>query len=193
MDQKKRCFMLMVIILPLVMLGSLVMASDDSRARSTLRGLKAVYVQVESLDPELKKEFKKEELTEVLLQLSAERKLETAGIKVIPEEDFGKSDSKSILYINVQVLMPEALRKYAYTVEGQQISKPEWAGRYVYRVDLEVRQMVSLMRDSTIRELSTTWSTGSLGFRRLSRIKEDVNDRLDAFINAYLAVNPKQG
>jgi hypothetical protein len=189
MDQKKRWCILMVIILALVMLGSLVMASDDSRARSTLRGLEAVYVQVESLDPQLKREG----LTEVLLQLSTERKVGAAGIKVLPEEDFGRSDSKSILYLNVQILMPEALKKYGYTVEGQQISKPEGVVRYVYRIDLELRQMVSLMRDPTIRELSTTWSTGSLGFRRLSRIKEDVNDHVDAFINAYLAVNLKQG
>jgi len=192
MKGKRLWFVSTLIILALVMPDSLVMASDDSKARSTLRRLEAVYVQVATLDPELKKEFQKEGLTEELLQIGIGRRLEAAGIKVIPEEDFGKSDPKRILCINVQILTPEALTKYGYSVEGQQISKSERVERYVYRVDVEVRQTVSLVRDPTIKELAATWSTGSFGFRRLSRIKEDVNDQVDAFINAYLAVNPNQ-
>ena len=167
------------------------LAMDDGESRSTLRGLQAVYVQVENLDPELKKELKKGGLTEETLQIRIERRLEVAGIKMLSGEEFQSTDFTGILYVNVRILTPEILKKYTYTVEGERVPKGGPTERYLYAIDVEVRQKVSLLRNQDVKGLATTWSTGSLGFRRLSGIQMDVTDQVDIFANAYLSVKSK--
>ena len=144
-----------------------------------------------NLDPELKKELKKGGLTEDTLQNVVERKLEAAGVKVLSCEEFKKSDFAGMLYLNVRILMPETLQKYTYTVDGERVPKGGATERYLYRIDVDLRQMVSLLRKPHVRGLSTTWSIGSLGFRRLNRIQADVTEQIQTFISAYTGVNPK--
>ena len=167
------------------------MAMDDRESRSTLQGLRAVYVKVENLDPELKKELKKGGLTEETLQTRIERRLEVAGIKVLSDEEFQSTDFTGILYVNVGILMPETLKKYTYTVDGERVPKGGPTEKYLYTIDVELRQMVSLLRNPVVKGLATTWSTGSIGFRRLGGIQMDVADQVDTFANAYLSVKSK--
>jgi hypothetical protein len=114
--------------------------------------------------------------------------MEKGGIKVLQEEDLQKSQYCGILYVNLQILRPDTEKKW-YTVNGVHVSKDGPAQRYFYAVDIELRQTVSLLRDPVVKGLATTWSTGSLGFRRLSRIQMDVAEQVEAFASAYSSVN----
>ena len=107
------------------------LAMGDGESPSTLRGLQAVYVQVENLDPDFRKELKKSGLTEETLHIRTERRLEVAGIKVLADGESGKSEGNGVLYVDVKVLAPEASEKYAYTVEGEQISKPAKVRKFI--------------------------------------------------------------
>ena len=191
MTKRKHCFVWMVMVLVTLKIPLPLLAMDDRESRSTLRGLRAVCVQVENLDPELKKELKKGRLTEETLQTVIERKLEVEGIKVLSCEEFKKSDFAGMLYVNVRILVPETLQKYTYTVDGERVPKGGPIERYLYRIDVEFRQTVSLLRDPSVKGLSTTWSTGSLGFRRLDRIRADVTEQIQTFISAYTSLSPK--
>ena len=191
MTKRRLCFLWMVMALVTLNMPLPSLAMDDRQSPSMLRGLQAVCVQVENLDPELKKELKKGGLTEDALQTVIERKLEVAGIKVLSCEEFRKSDFGGMLYVNVRILMPETLQKYTYTVDGERVPKGGPTERYLYRSDVDLRQTASLLREPHVKGLSTTWSTGSLGFRRLDRIQADVMEQIQAFISAYTGLNPK--
>ena len=188
---RREWFVWMIIIWICLITHSPLLAMDDIESRSTLRGLQAVIVQVENLDPELKKELKKGGLTEETLQIRIERRLEVAGIKVLSGEEFQSTDFTGILYVNVRILTPEILKKYTYTVEGERVPKGGPTEKYLYAIDVEVRQRVSLLRNPVVKGLATTWSTGSLGFRRLSGIQMDVTDQVDIFANAFLSIKSK--
>jgi hypothetical protein len=179
----------MAAVVVLTMLLASAWASDDTKSRATLRGIDAVYVLVENMDPELRAELRKRGLTVTGLEAGVKRKLETAGLKVLSEQDFRMAPYPSVLYVNLQILMPET--KYGYTVEGEQISREKPAERYFYRVDVELRQMASLLRDPAIKGSAATWSVASMGLRRLARIEGDVMDQASTFVNAYVAMNPK--
>lgn len=182
---------LIVMVAVFMMLDVSALAIDDMHTRATLRGIEALYVRVENFDPELRKELKKGGLTEETLHIRIERKLEAEGIKMLSGEEFQRSDLASILYVNVRILMPEILTKYTYTFEGERVPKGGPTERYLYTIDVELRQPVSLLRDPAVKGLAKTWSVGSLGFRRLSGIQMDVTDQVDTFANAYLSVNLK--
>lgn len=189
MTGKRLLIALTVALVALATLYTFAWARDDTKSRATLRGLEAVQVQVEHFYLELREQLKKEGLTEDGLLTAVERKLQTAGIRLLSEEEPQKSHFPSVLYLNLQILVPEV--KYTYTVEGEQISKDKPAERHFYRVDVELRQMASLLRDPLVKGSVTTWSTGSMGFRRLPRIQTDVMDQVDAFISAYSGGGPK--
>ena len=180
---------LVVTLVSFGMWNSATQAEDTTNTRATLRGIEGVCVQVKHFDPELRVQLGKGGLTEEALQIAVERKLEAAGIKVLSEEKISKSDCPAFLYVNFQILVPET--KFTYTVEGEQISKDKPVERYFYGVDIELRQMVSLKRDPVVQGLATTWSVGSMGYRRLTRIQGDVMDQVDTFVTAYSAMNPK--
>jgi hypothetical protein len=165
---------------------SALLAVDDVTTRSTLRGLEGVYVKIDNIEFDIRKELVKASLTEEGLQMAIERRLEAAGIKVVSDETFRKSDCAGMLYVYIQILMPEASARHVYTVEGEQIAKPQKDKKYFYRVDIELRQRVFLARDTNVKALSSTWSTGSMGFRRLERIRVDVLGQVDMFAQAYL-------
>ena len=191
MRRRKRTYgyTLMATILVSAIWQASTWASDDTKSRATLRGVDAVYVLVENLDPELRAELRKGGLTEAGLEAAVERRLETAGLKVLSEEALRTAPHPCVLYVNLQILMPET--KYGYSVEGEQISKDKPADKYFYRVDIELRQMASLLRDPLIKGSAATWSVRSMGFRRLARIQGDVMDQVTTFIDAHVAVNPK--
>jgi len=188
--RRKICgYTLMATILVLAIWQASTWASDDTKSRATLRGVDAVYVLVENLDPELRAELRKGGLTEAGLEAAVERRLETAGLKVLSEEALRTAPHPSVLYVNLQILMPET--KYGYTVEGQQISRDKPAEKHFYKIDVELRQMASLLRDPLIKGSAATWSVGSMGFRRLARIQGDVMDQVERFVDACVAMNLK--
>jgi hypothetical protein len=67
---------------------------------------------------------------------------------------------------------------------------------YVYDITIQLDQEVSLVRDRSIGDFrATTWETGTTGIAPASKMKErvrqDLADFIDRFINAYLEANPK--
>ena len=191
MRKSKRWFHGTITVVAILSPASNLLAIDDITTRSTLRGLEGVYIKIDNIDFDSRKELVKASLTEDALEIAIERRLDAAGIKVVSNEIFRKSDRVGILSVNIQILMPEASARYGYTVEGEQIAKPQKDKKYFYRVDIELRQRVFLARDTNMKALSSTWSIGSMGFRRLERLRADVLGQVESFAQAFLSENPK--
>ncbi len=138
---------------------------DVSESRATLKGVKAVAVLVEKLDPDVEKDG----LTRDQLQADVETRLRKAGITVNPSTG-------------------ESLR---VTVKPMK----HGAGLYAYAVRVEFHQRVRLSRDSKITASVPTWSVGCLGTVRaedLRNVRASVADDVDKFVAAYLEQNPRQ-
>jgi hypothetical protein len=169
--------------------NSICQADDRAKDRATLRGIQAVIVKVHSWEAEWRGELKKAGLEESYLQSLIERKLEKAGIRVLPEEAAKRSDSEGILNIRMKFLEPEAARKTYTTPDENQIEKVDTKKKYVYAIRLNFRQMVLFPRNPALKALAITWQTESVGFKRLTLIKEDLMNVVDVFIEAYLSEN----
>ncbi len=94
-----------------------------------------------------------------------------AGIKVLSDEEYVKVPGGPYLYVSVGILGPSP---------------------YVYNVSIGMRQVTTLLRNSSGPIYATTWDVGSLGLTsNLMKIRSVVKDNMDKFINAWLSVNPK--
>jgi len=186
---KKKMMMMVVLFSISMSFTSIAPADDRARDRATLRGIQSVIVKVHSWEPEWSAELKKVGLEESYLQSLIERKLEKAGILVLPEEAAKRSETEGILNVRMKFLEPEAARKVYSTLDENQIEKVDTKKKYVYAIRLNFRQMVVLPRNPALKALAITWQTESVGFRRLALIREDVMNVIDAFIEAYLSEN----
>jgi hypothetical protein len=148
--------------------------SDLPHERATLAGLTGVEVIVEPMDPAAEKDG----LTQSTLQTDVELKLRQAGIRVLTLGERLAAPGNPYLYLRVGTMKHDEL------------------GFYVYNIDLELTQEVRLTRNPTITSLGTTWyapgKIGTVGFRKLFQLRENVRDTVDQFLNAYLAANPKR-
>lgn len=172
-----------------VSINSICQADDRAKDRATLRGIQSVIVKVHSWEPEWRGELKKVGLEESFLQSLIERKLEKAGIPVIPEEAAQRSETEGILNIRLKFSEPERAKKIHTTPDENKIEKVDTKKKYVYAIRLNLRQMVLFPRDPALKALAITWQTESVGFRRLTLIKEDLVNVIDVFIEAYLSEN----
>ena len=172
-----------------VSLNSTSPADDRARDRATLRGIQSVIVKVHTWEPEWRAELKKIGLEESYLQSLIERKLEKVGILVLPEEAAKRSETEGILNIRMKFLEPERVRKTYTTLDENEIEKLDTKKKYVYAIRLNFRQMVLFPRDPALKALAITWQTESVGFRRLTLIREDLMNVIDVFIEAYLSEN----
>jgi hypothetical protein len=147
-------------------------AQDTKDERATLAGLTGVSVGVENMSAEAERDG----LTRSALQTDVELKLRLAGIPVLTLMESVLAPNGANLYLNVNMLGDEM-------------------GLYAYSIRLELKQRVRLYRDPTVVTPAATWGTGSVGLVgkvRLTSVRDGVRDRLDQFINAYLAANPKR-
>jgi len=172
-----------------VSINSICQADDKAKDRATLRGIQSVIVKVQTWEPEWRGELKKAGLEESYLQSLIERKLEKAGIPVLPEETAKRSETEGILNIRMKFLEPERGRKIYTTPDENEFEKLDTKKKYVYAMRLNFRQMVLFPRNPALRPLAITWQTESLGFRRLTLIREDMMNVIDVFIEAYLSEN----
>jgi len=139
----------------------------------SLRGISSLYVLVENLRhaDELRG------LTVQDIRRDVELRLRMAGIKVLTEEEM-LSTMSPYLYVNV-IVVPSRDRP----------------GLVVFAISCELKQMVTVTRDSSITTMAATWDTGEAGLvgsDNTDRIRNHINDLVDEFINAYLSVNPKK-
>ena len=128
-------------------------------------------------------------LTESLLETMVERRLEDAGIKILQEFESDKSDQTGTLQLSVQAHSPISARKFTMTGEGIDFSAPGGQPAYLYLIRVELRQKVSLLRDSSIEFTVATWSADTFGIRRLKRLPQMIDDQVDQFVNAYRSEN----
>jgi len=146
-------------------------AGDDEHTRATLRGVEGVKVVIEYLKPEVERAG----LTVQQLQTDVELRLRQAGIRVLTQAERHGIPGRPWLYINVNVSLRSEIPLAAYTIQVQ------------------LNQDASLTTDGSLAAVST-WSVGyigTVGRAHLTTIREDIRERVDEFINAYLSVHPR--
>jgi hypothetical protein len=169
-----------------------VFAFDDTASASALRGLDKVYVNVKNIDEDVRSEIKVQGLTEEQLEVIIIRILEDAGVQAFSGYESDKSQKQALIYLKLYILSPELTQKTLRTLDGEKVPRGKVENRYLYSAILELRQPVTLERDSSITLSATTWSTESTGFRRVKGIHADISGMVDSFVQAYNAANAKQ-
>jgi len=134
-----------------------------------LSGLETVCIKVERL----KAEIEADGLFTSTLQSDVELKLRLAGIKVLSEEQCRENPNFPYLYLFVDAF------KHS---EG-----------YVYRVQLSLREPVTVIRKGTKTMATTLRIRDELGITpHLSEIRDEAQDLVDEFIKAWQTVNRKK-
>jgi len=140
-----------------------------------------VQVLVEDLDPEgLTPTIAAAGLTRSAIQTDVEVKLRLAGMAILSEAEMLHAPGTPYLYVNANVLAGKT-------------GKGLWA----FNLDLSLNQGVLLERDVRLPGVNAeTWRQGRLGMVPASagpaRIRSDIRDLVDVFLNAWLTVNPKR-
>jgi hypothetical protein len=130
---------------------------------NTLKGINGVQVLVEDLSDSAKALGLERET----IQTDVELKLRLAGMRVLSEEEGNNTPGNPSLYVNVRVVRSAAA------------------------VAVELKQSVRSVRNGELT-LGTTWSAGGVGTNLTAEsIRRHIKDYIDAFLNAWLSVNPK--
>lgn len=164
-------------VLIAISVGTLCTASDaaaDEIERSSLKGLKGFVVLVERL----RADAENNGLTTDSIRTDVELRLRQAGITVYPSVRDDPSPAKAYVYVNIN------LRAANGTATGL----------FAASVSVELQQWLR-SRVSDLEFPGATWSRGTIvtvGASHLRDIRDTVKDRIDEFINDYLAANPKQ-
>lgn len=170
----RRAILAMLAIPLLAGIAPLAAAQQSEGQKKSLRGLSGVFVLVETMTEDAQRQG----LDDNLLQTDAELRLRRANIRVATQAEMVQSDKIGMLYINVGTTQ---LRD----------------GLFVVSQNVDLRQSVRLVRDnSIIIETATVYRiNGTFGTFAPSRLRDGVrssiNDKVDAFINDYLAMNGK--
>jgi hypothetical protein len=165
-------------------------ADDRARDRASLRGITTIVVKVHALEREWASELVKAGLTEAVVQASIEHQLERSGIAVISEEASMKNGNEGILNVRTNFSDPEPPKKSFVIDEEEKLERFNPKKRYVYAIRLNLRQLVSLRRNPEQTTYAITWQTETLGLRRVALIREDIENVVNVFIEAYLSENP---
>ena len=191
MRTKKYKFLQLSFFLLIFMMPALVCRADDRAGdRASLRGIKKVVVKVHAFEHEWTSELSKAGLTEAMLQATIERQLENSGIAVVPEEASTRNNAEGVLNVRIKFLDPEPPKKGFLTGDDEKIERFDSKKKYVYAIRLNLRRLASLKRNPEATISTITWQTESVGMRRLSRIREDFENVVNVFIEAYLSENP---
>jgi hypothetical protein len=137
--------------------------------KKALVGLKGVYVIVENMDPQAENLGLRADQIETDVEL----RLRKAGVRVLTKEEIFKTTGMPSLCVNVLALVARGL--------------------VTYSVEVELSEIVTL--DRGFRTHGVIWSdggTGNVDIRSIGKIRESVGDKVDKFINDYLAANPKK-
>jgi hypothetical protein len=141
---------------------------DADVTRQTIKGLRAVHVIVEEIQLNVQRYAQKAGITKEQIQMDVEAKLKANGFRVLEGDEWLKTPGKPVLYVNINTHETE---KY-------------W---YAYNVNVELKQVVLLEANPSIKTLAGTWSiniTNTANIGTLGIIKTSVNDLVDRFINA---------
>ncbi len=160
--------MLLFLALPLFLVG----AGDAPLDRATLRGLSAVNVVIDQVDPALQKE----EITQGALQARVAERLRAAGIKV---------DEKAPDFIGLRVMH---VREGGWNLYP--LSRP-----YALSLNLGAYQQVVLVRDAKVKTSTQTWEVETVlaaGAKAVYRAcMNSVDELVDRFAAAWREANGK--
>ena len=141
-------------------------------AQETLRGLPGVRLIVEKIDAEVERDG----LTTDLVRTAAETRLQTAGIRLLSKDEATMTQGRPTIQIVVQTARSDSL--YAYCAEVS-----VW------------QEMVPIHRQTSMPVWVRSWVTenmvGIKSHNNIHVLKKTVEDLVDEFIRAYVAVNPK--
>ena len=165
---------------------------DRARDRASLRGIKTIVVKVHTFEREWASELAKGGLTEAVLQASIEHQLEKSGITVVSEEASKKNGNEGVLNVRANFSTPEPPKKSFIIDKEEKFERFDPKKRYVYAIRLNLRQLASLRRNPEKTTYAITWQTETLGLSRVSRIREDIENVVNVFIEAYLSENPER-
>lgn len=165
------------IVLPAVVLAvscTVHAQGNDGYSRRSLVGLAGVQVMATLFFPP----GMTSTVTDVELELEAERVLKRAGINIISREKPNSLPGKPILFFRVQTVKSAEQPLNALFVESG------------------VTQKVQLERDSSISVDAITWSVYALAVIDSSNLKQTgmalIDRATDEFITAYREHNPKR-
>jgi hypothetical protein len=170
------------IVLVFVIIAGFVLpayAFDAEASRETLKGLSGFYVLIEELNPNIAKyaNVQKNQVTTQTLKTQVENRLQKAGIQVLSWDEMMKTPERPMLYVRVN------------THEYEKF----W---YAYDIRIEVRQLVTLMSRPEKPFSGSTWAvnmTGVMNIGQLQTLYDNLGLLLDRFVQAYQAVNKRQG
>ncbi len=168
--KKRESVSLLVLAMSLVM-SPCANAEWAKNQAATLKGIESLYVVIYNLDPDAPTVG----LTSSMLRKNIELKLKAAGITV-PLEMIGNDEPYLNVVINLQY---DTSNDFVY-----------------YSFNVSLIQPVVLLRDANLSCSARTWfisSTGGAPKKESVRLMNDeINKRVDQFINDYRAVNPKK-
>jgi hypothetical protein len=144
----------------------------QAEKKDSMRGLSGLQVVVEDIDSDAAQNG----LRRSDVQTDVELKLRLAGITVLTEEQNLASAASPFIHVVITTLKSQ--------------NRP---GLYSYDVSVQLKQWVTLANGS--HTYAGTWGDGSIGIvgtDKLRTIRDSVKDVVDAFINDWLAVNPKR-
>lgn len=148
--------------------------AENGLSRETLRGLKALNVQVAPIEPGISHEG----LTHKRILEDTKRELQKAGIELLSDEEFTRlrrSRSYPLGRLEMMITIKDA---------GSSDAK-------IYSTTVRVRQAVFLSRRPVIKVFAPTWEKRTIGYTRdLGPVAEAVRNGVEQFIRDYLSVNP---
>jgi len=156
---------------------------NQEDARSTLKGLKGIGVVI-SFETDEMRNLKKIGLTEEVILVDVEQQMTSAGINVISKgENIKQAPGFPQLVIQI--------------VGYSTLAKGDKAKGIAYFIQTELNQRILLVRNLDINALAGTWASSIVGLGYTDEgiatdIRNGVKDCVDAFIKAYLSVNPKK-
>jgi len=133
-----------------------------------------IGVLVEELNPEVKKDG----LDREQVRMDIDLKLPAAGIKMLSKEECSKnsewlSQGEPCLFVYPRIMKTET-------------------ELYVFRIDIEFRQIVRPKRYQDIESLDTVWNISCHGKTSdASDIRNVIKDGVDMFLDAYQSLNTK--
>jgi hypothetical protein len=152
-----------VVLLLMLAATGRVVATDEPVERQTLKGIKFIAVQVESLRPDVERDG----LTQAQIKSDVEQRLRQSGIQV-------NDGASATLIVNVNaVLVGQGAPLYAVSAQVD------------FQQDVVVRGL-----DATASTWSIG-GVAAVGRSNLPMVRDFVRSKVDKFIDAYFSVNPK--
>ena len=184
MNKRKMTITLLAVsiaILTITSSSSALFDRNQEDARSTLKGLRGIAVVVSFEADEM---IRKIGLTEEVIQADVELQMRSAGINVISKRE----DIK-----NVPGFPQLAIQIVGYSI----LTKGDKEKGIAFFIQTELNQRMVLVRNPDINAMAGTWATSVVGLGYTDQgiatdIRNGVKDCVDAFIKAYLSVNPKR-